>query len=522
METQIYKVRDPTGAIREIRGPVGASDEDVIAQAKSLFPGSTETPKPTEPSDIRVALNAASKGIAAVPDALLNTPNRIMNLGRAAFGTAATAAGRPDLAPDIVPDPNFVNRGLRAVGAIGEGGEPVNARQRIIDAAAQGAAGVALNPSGSMRELAANALTGTIGGTASGVTKELTGSDNAAMLAGMLTPFAVQKAGEIGRNRAAEAALNKSRNAERDATLASAREEGFVVAPSSVNPSFLNNRLESIAGKAALKQEAGTRNQGVTTDIAARELGMPAGTPMTEGRLKAYRDTQAAPYREVAAMSPLAAKALEKLQETRLESKLAWAEHNRTANRQAYRDAQAADTKVQTLETLIDKMASRTGNPDLLTRLRESRQNIAKSYDVERAMNVGDASVSAPTIGRALDKGQPLSGGLETIGRFAEGPGRQFVTEGSRISSPGVSGTEMYGMAGLGALGHAALGPAGAVATGLPLVRGPMRNLLLSDAYQNRMAVPNYSQGGMLSRIVEQDPIAQAILLNATQQNQGR
>lgn len=37
METQIYKVRDPSGALREIRGPVGASDDIVIAKAKELF-----------------------------------------------------------------------------------------------------------------------------------------------------------------------------------------------------------------------------------------------------------------------------------------------------------------------------------------------------------------------------------------------------------------------------------------------------------------------------------------------------
>jgi len=37
METQIYKVRDPSGAIREIRGPVGASDEMIIEKAKELF-----------------------------------------------------------------------------------------------------------------------------------------------------------------------------------------------------------------------------------------------------------------------------------------------------------------------------------------------------------------------------------------------------------------------------------------------------------------------------------------------------
>jgi hypothetical protein len=37
METTIYKVRDPNGNIREIRGPAGASDAEVIAKAKELL-----------------------------------------------------------------------------------------------------------------------------------------------------------------------------------------------------------------------------------------------------------------------------------------------------------------------------------------------------------------------------------------------------------------------------------------------------------------------------------------------------
>lgn len=48
MADQTYKVRDPTGAIREIRGPAGATDEQVIAQAQTLFGGEKqpiETPQ---------------------------------------------------------------------------------------------------------------------------------------------------------------------------------------------------------------------------------------------------------------------------------------------------------------------------------------------------------------------------------------------------------------------------------------------------------------------------------------------
>ena len=44
MATQIYKVRDPSGAIREIEGPAGATDDQVIAKAKELFAVPTPTP----------------------------------------------------------------------------------------------------------------------------------------------------------------------------------------------------------------------------------------------------------------------------------------------------------------------------------------------------------------------------------------------------------------------------------------------------------------------------------------------
>lgn len=50
MADQIYKVRDPQGNIREIKGPAGASDEEVIAQAKKLFavePAKTAEPEKT-------------------------------------------------------------------------------------------------------------------------------------------------------------------------------------------------------------------------------------------------------------------------------------------------------------------------------------------------------------------------------------------------------------------------------------------------------------------------------------------
>ena len=37
MAEQVYKVRDPDGNLRKIRGPAGASDDEIIAQAQKLF-----------------------------------------------------------------------------------------------------------------------------------------------------------------------------------------------------------------------------------------------------------------------------------------------------------------------------------------------------------------------------------------------------------------------------------------------------------------------------------------------------
>jgi hypothetical protein len=79
MATQIYKVQDPTGAMREIEGPAGASDADVIAQAQKLFAApsaTTEIPgqrkKPTmgelalSAPPARLLMGAASPLVGAV------------------------------------------------------------------------------------------------------------------------------------------------------------------------------------------------------------------------------------------------------------------------------------------------------------------------------------------------------------------------------------------------------------------------------------------------------------------------
>jgi hypothetical protein len=418
-------------------------------------------------------------------------------------------------------------------------------------------------------------------------------------------------------------------------TLQEGQQAGYVVPPSTINPSFLNNRLESLAGKAAVGQEAAKRNQGVTNALIAQELGLEKGTPLSEATLERVRHQAAAPYREVASMSPAAATKLEELKAARFSANEQFKYYNRSGNPEAGEKARAMLAKANALERDIETIASggtkavpaqpitppgkaevprsalppegnmemllraekaqadieiagkergakifqeqmghgstpdviglksatadwykeltkgegklsrkqvesaiakiikdegsdkgvtvervkevllrdhefhqivagdvpswiemppgqpaqavaqRLGREDLVEALRASRTKIAKTYDVERSLNLGSGDIAAPILGRQLDKSglAAKSGRLATIGRMAEAfP--SVMREGARVPSPGVSGTDAAAGAILGTLGYGAGGPAGLLAAGLPLLRGPARNLVLSPGFQ--------------------------------------
>ncbi len=89
-----------------------------LAQQPAFDPDAYLASVKESPAAYQVGVNAVNKGMANTIDMLLNAPQNVANLARAGFGTAAIAAGRPDLAPEIRPTPDLARRAFTALGGI--------------------------------------------------------------------------------------------------------------------------------------------------------------------------------------------------------------------------------------------------------------------------------------------------------------------------------------------------------------------------------------------------------------------
>lgn len=291
-----------------------------------------------------------------------------------------------------------------------------------------------------------------------------------------------------------EMARRESQNALRDTTLKEGRDSGYVVPPSATGqdgfPGWLSRRLESISGKAAVGQEAAVRNQKVTNKLAREAVGLPEDSAISVQALETQRNKLAAPYREIAKIDPEAAATLEQLKQARFDANNYYRHYDISADPASLAKAKELSQHVSQLETFLEGIATNAGKPQLVKELRQARQDIAKTFDVERALNVATGDVSARVLGSLVDKGKPLSGGLSTAGKFQQAfP--SYMREGEKVPTPGVSKSEAIASAIFGLGGYQALGPYGAAMAALPFVSGPTRSLVLSGPYQ-KLTAPSY------------------------------
>lgn len=297
-----------------------------------------------------------------------------------------------------------------------------------------------------------------------------------------------------------------------------ARNLGYVVPPTQANPSLLNRVMEGVAGKISTAQNASARNQEITNKLAAKSLGLPEETVITPDVISNLRnkageaytklglsgqviadktytkalDDIAKPY--VVAMqgfpdappSPViklidslkspsfdAGSAVEKIKQLRTAADDAF----RTGNTDIARASRkAADAIENALETHLNK----TNQADLLSKFRDARQLIAKTYTIEKAANQTTGTIDAKKLAAQLQKGKPLSGELKSIAQFSQAfPKASQVTE-TMGSLTQISPLDLA----LGLIGGVGTGGAGA---GVVLARPALRAAALSEPVQNRL-----------------------------------
>lgn len=298
------------------------------------------------------------------------------------------------------------------------------------------------------------------------------------------------------------------------AKLAAARAgaaEGFVFPPADIKPTTMTEILSGLGGKEKMGQAASARNQVVTDRLARRALGLSDDAELTADAFKLLREQAAqayAPLREagdivadkaltdrlaqIMAVSKGASRSFPGMASNGVEELIAPLQRGnfdagdavdaisilREQADKAFRSGdstlgRAAKQAAQAFEDQIERHLAAT-NPDAVNAFRAARQQIAKSYSVQKATNATTGAVSAPQLAKDLAKGRPLSGDLRMIAETSQA--FPFATQALKRAPQQLSPLDMFA-AGMGNAGLLFARPAARAA----LLSGPAQARMLAD-----------------------------------------
>lgn len=527
-------------------------------------------------STMDVITSAPYKAVAGAADIFLTAPQNIANLAKMGYGTAVTAAGRPDLAPEVAAPRQPVSELFQRAGLIREPQGEMTPLQRGLDVTIQGATGALLGGApaigraapalaGQGRAATGMATTGALAGGAGQAVTEATGEP----LYGAATSMAVPGVA-ISRAQAKQAKLQaeQQRNAVRDLTIRQGQEEGYLTTPGSITPSTQNVMAERLAGKTRVQQEAAVRNQQVTDRLARRAVGIGENDPLTRANMQQIRTQEyQRGYEPLNRIGPVQTDAqfntaldnvltaytgpgqsfpnaiprpvvdlvqnyrvgqfnsADAIAATRTLREAARANISRGDN-----DLGLAQRAISNaLEDQIERQLAQAGNPNtqaMLDQFRASRQRMAISHAVEDAIVEAGGSVNARQLANDLQtRGRYFTGDLDLIARFAN-ISRPVTTQPGTMGTPGAQ-TLMGVSGGLGGLGaYAAGGGPGSVGAAslagmyVPqAVSAAARSYLLSPFAQSR-AIPTYSRPGVNALAASNEAILRSMMGIPTFTNQ--
>lgn len=355
-----------------------------------------------------------------------------------------------------------------------------------------------------------NMLTRMLGGSiAAGTTGAAISPEDAATSAaiGAVLPPSVVAAGKV-TNALGRIIRGKEVSPEMQAAVKAAVDAGYVIPPTQAKPTLTNRLVEGMAGKLTTAQNASAKNAGVTNALAAKAIGLAEDTKITPEVLNDVRNAAGAAYRDVANLPVKPAQAADTLTNTPAMPEInpaqmvfdlrkarndatAWFNsYARTADPDSLAKAKAAKDIATQLEGTLEGYAKSLGRDDLVADMVKSRQLIAKTYSVEKALNPTSGNVDARQLAKQLEKGKPLSGELKQAAEFAA----RFPKAAQSVEGMGsLPQTSPLDWAASGALSAATANPLAMLGVAArPMARAaalsrPVQSRLASDAANNQL-----------------------------------
>jgi len=301
-------------------------------------------------------------------------------------------------------------------------------------------------------------------------------------------------------------------------SITRARELGYVIPPTQANPSMFNRIMEGVAGKITTAQNASARNQEITNKLAAKSLGLAEDTAITPQVLADLRTTAGNAYTnlglagqvitdksyidaldDIAKPFVVAAKGfpdappspvinlVQSLKSPSFDATAAIekVKQLRTAADDAFRSgntdiARASKSAATAIENALEGHLSKTGQGDLLSKFKDARQLIAKTYSIEKAANPATGTIDAKKLAAQLQRGKPLSAELKDIAQFSQSFPKASQTPEAMGSLTQLNPLDYFA----GFVGGVSTGGPGA---GAILARPAMRVAALSSPVQNRL-----------------------------------
>lgn len=310
--------------------------------------------------------------------------------------------------------------------------------------------------------------------------------------------------------------------------------EGATLPPTQVNPSMLNKIIEGISGKQQTSQIASVKNQQLVNEQARKALNLAPDVEITPQLLQQYRDVKGQAYDALRAnpayysdksfLNDINAKTaeiqkrgglvksgeelnllnelkqlrfdgdglVEKIKVLRSDSDVNF----RSGDPDKIRLAQVQKFASKQLEDLAERNLKNFNQPDVMTNFKQARQDIAKSYTIEKALNAATGNVSGAVLGQRAATGKIVPSELQALSNAAAAYPTAFQNVARIGSVPGFSPLDI----GTAGIASAAAGNPSVMLSAA--TRPTLRSLAVSPMYQRNMLPSSQPQmPGLLNQI---------------------